>query len=1089
MAYIASQGPLPSTVDDFWRMIWECEIQVIIMSCNEIESGKRKCDKYWADKGEEKTFANVKVKFVRIKQVCAEFVVRTMTAINGNQERTIVQFHYISWPDHGIPDSVKPILKMVKLVRGCQASETLPVLVHCSAGCGRTGTICAIDFVWGLLRTGKLTDDFSLFQLVSNMRKQRIAMVQTKEQYILVYRAVKELFEEHLRVMDSHLYENVDLAGTPLLLSETDCDFIDEEDDNKNSIKKSTSGLNEDAATRELIKPDTGNSTDDLQAGSVQHLISTWNSTSTENESDSKTTSPSEHHYENISLYSTSTASLATSPTESDLQPEKVVIVHKPSIARLRAIFEKNPAVENTAPKNADENVEEQRRSKGRKKNNVGEKRKPSKRGDKTTGLRYRDTALTVYSELRHSRDGIEIAANIEIQLPIVPETPDFIRRDKPKRSSLRRSSSSVWYDEEAQSKCEESEKPALPVKRSKSLKVFKQPSKASSNSLEVPVNGHEKESNQEVEDSTLPKGVIKLKSSPWNPRRSQSMNSSKSKEVKAKPWYLFNEKEPNVVAGLDKAGIQLVQVKINADDKQLVFSEENGSFANTDKQQSATPVEEINSFIVKAKEIEFTIHEPAVEKKLWVPKVEKIKREPQRARVEMRMNSCQEDAIDEDKPPPLPVKMYSPCNSPRLCHQDARSRNFKSEEQIRELEKSSLERKTNVTKEIMKNVDDKEVQKDAVDKKCPEFEKSDKIIKSPEVGITNLSSAIAKNETPSKSEEKDIDILEITDTKSRSDDDDKSLETEAEESNYQQIIKDCQEYLISSGYINAVPKMYQNLTSIEKNPRSGFVDLSSTVENEVSDPNDGKCDTIKNILSQSKIESSPIPDEFYMAEDVQEIMREIEADGESSRTSKKQYEHLWLSRSGKLDNKEPADYDSDLHSYKIVQQVLNSRKEREKCVEQVSITENEKKNLKCKKPKPLPRNIVPPPKPNLVEESCDITGCVDFSSEDEDEDGDEDRKSDSGSADAQPICIYSEVLKEKPKITYQFRPHLGSKDDLYLLPSAPPRLKRQFSLHKPKTTRVDANNLHKWRHTLPGRTPANMKKVKLKSEKRVRLR
>ncbi len=105
---------------------------------------------------------------------------------------------------------------MVRLIRDCQASETLPVLVHCSAGCGRTGTICAIDFIWGLLRTGKLTADFSLFELVKDMRRQRVAMVQTADQYILVHRAVRELFLEQLRVIDAHPYENVDGDGNPL---------------------------------------------------------------------------------------------------------------------------------------------------------------------------------------------------------------------------------------------------------------------------------------------------------------------------------------------------------------------------------------------------------------------------------------------------------------------------------------------------------------------------------------------------------------------------------------------------------------------------------------------------------------------------------------------------------------------------------------------------------------------------------------------------------------------------------------------------------------------------------------------------------
>ena len=70
------------------------------------------------------------------------------------EERTICQFHYSAWPDHGVPPLVRPLLDMVRLVRDTQASETLPVLIHCSAGCGRTGTICAIDYVWGLLRAG-----------------------------------------------------------------------------------------------------------------------------------------------------------------------------------------------------------------------------------------------------------------------------------------------------------------------------------------------------------------------------------------------------------------------------------------------------------------------------------------------------------------------------------------------------------------------------------------------------------------------------------------------------------------------------------------------------------------------------------------------------------------------------------------------------------------------------------------------------------------------------------------------------------------------------------------------------------------------
>ncbi|XP_054280017.1 uncharacterized protein LOC128998066 isoform X2 [Macrosteles quadrilineatus] len=222
-AYIASQGPLPNTVNDFWRMVVQCEVQVIVMACNEEEAGKHKCENYWVEgEGEEKQFGMVSLRLIKASTVCPDFSVRTMrlkytNTQSNTEERTVCQFHYSAWPDHGVPPLVRPLLDMVRLVRDTQASETLPVLIHCSAGCGRTGTICAIDYVWGLLRAGKLTKDFSLLTLVREMRRQRIAMVQTKEQYVLVHQAVRELFREQLRMIDSHPYENIDSNGLPLI--------------------------------------------------------------------------------------------------------------------------------------------------------------------------------------------------------------------------------------------------------------------------------------------------------------------------------------------------------------------------------------------------------------------------------------------------------------------------------------------------------------------------------------------------------------------------------------------------------------------------------------------------------------------------------------------------------------------------------------------------------------------------------------------------------------------------------------------------------------------------------------------------------
>lgn len=148
------------------------------MACNEEESGKHKCECYWADSDQDvKNYGPYAVKLLKMRRMCNDFNLRTMELMYSTPTgemgklygsyrfnlilifeiqvtRTVVQFHYWAWPDHGVPALVRPLLDMVRLIRDCQASETLPLLIHCSAGCGRTGTICAIDYVWGLLRAG-----------------------------------------------------------------------------------------------------------------------------------------------------------------------------------------------------------------------------------------------------------------------------------------------------------------------------------------------------------------------------------------------------------------------------------------------------------------------------------------------------------------------------------------------------------------------------------------------------------------------------------------------------------------------------------------------------------------------------------------------------------------------------------------------------------------------------------------------------------------------------------------------------------------------------------------------------------------------
>uniref|UniRef100_A0A8C7EL02 protein-tyrosine-phosphatase n=1 Tax=Neovison vison TaxID=452646 RepID=A0A8C7EL02_NEOVI len=179
--YIATQGPLSTTLLDFWRMVWEYSVLVIVMACMEFEMGKEAENRK------------------------SNYIIRTLKAKFNSETRTIYQFHYKNWPDHDVPSSIDPILELIWDVRSYQEDVSVPICIHCSAGCGRTGVICAIDYTWMLLKDGILPENFSIFSLIQEMRTQRPSFVQTQEQYELVYKAVLELFKRQMEVIrDQH---------------------------------------------------------------------------------------------------------------------------------------------------------------------------------------------------------------------------------------------------------------------------------------------------------------------------------------------------------------------------------------------------------------------------------------------------------------------------------------------------------------------------------------------------------------------------------------------------------------------------------------------------------------------------------------------------------------------------------------------------------------------------------------------------------------------------------------------------------------------------------------------------------------------
>ncbi|XP_020857770.1 tyrosine-protein phosphatase non-receptor type 22 isoform X3 [Phascolarctos cinereus] len=181
-AYIATQGPLATTLLDFWRMIWEYSVLIIVMACMEFEMGKKKCERYWTEPGETVLQCGPFSISCESENKKSDYVIRTLKAKLNSETRTIYQFHYKNWPDHDVPSSIDPILELIWEMRCYQEDDSVPICIHCSAGCGRTGVLCAVDYTWKLLKDGIIPVNFSIFSLIQDMRTQRPSLVQTQIQ-------------------------------------------------------------------------------------------------------------------------------------------------------------------------------------------------------------------------------------------------------------------------------------------------------------------------------------------------------------------------------------------------------------------------------------------------------------------------------------------------------------------------------------------------------------------------------------------------------------------------------------------------------------------------------------------------------------------------------------------------------------------------------------------------------------------------------------------------------------------------------------------------------------------------------------------
>ncbi|XP_051796006.1 receptor-type tyrosine-protein phosphatase N2 isoform X1 [Acanthochromis polyacanthus] len=189
--YIASQGPLASTVADFWQMVWESGCVVIVMLTPLSENGVKQCHHYWPDEGSD-VYHIYEVNLVSEHIWCEDFLVRSfyLKNLQTNETRTVTQFHFLSWMDRGIPNSARTLLDFRRKVNKCYRGRSCPIIVHCSDGAGRSGTYILIDMV--LNRMAKGAKEIDIAATLEHLRDQRAGMVQTKEQFEFALTAVAE---------------------------------------------------------------------------------------------------------------------------------------------------------------------------------------------------------------------------------------------------------------------------------------------------------------------------------------------------------------------------------------------------------------------------------------------------------------------------------------------------------------------------------------------------------------------------------------------------------------------------------------------------------------------------------------------------------------------------------------------------------------------------------------------------------------------------------------------------------------------------------------------------------------------------------
>lgn len=220
--YIATQGCLKDTITDFWRMVWQENSRVIVMTTKEVERGKNKCAKYWPEKGKKEKYNKITVISMDEKPF-QDYRLREFQVLHDDypedEPREVFHYHFNSWPDHGVPREPSRVLEFLHDVDMKQESipGAGPIIVHCSAGIGRTGTFIVIDVILNLIKHHGLDCEIDISNTIRLVRGQRSGLVQTEAQYKFIYHAVKHYIEtlsQRLKAEQSTLKTGRDYINT-----------------------------------------------------------------------------------------------------------------------------------------------------------------------------------------------------------------------------------------------------------------------------------------------------------------------------------------------------------------------------------------------------------------------------------------------------------------------------------------------------------------------------------------------------------------------------------------------------------------------------------------------------------------------------------------------------------------------------------------------------------------------------------------------------------------------------------------------------------------------------------------------------------